>query len=179
MQLSVPDYSREFLDFDLGSKDEQDEDHVERAALAGSASVVEALLAASQMFMYAALREIPPRARLFGILLERLRVALDRPRINMVSVWVKANNLMMLLWVLVVASSVASAGEGRDWWVGRLAEVVKELGLRDRRELQGMLEKVAWTEVFFAGVLGEVWASVRMQLHVDTASGCSVVVHGT
>ncbi|KAF1968520.1 hypothetical protein BU23DRAFT_583196 [Bimuria novae-zelandiae CBS 107.79] len=161
MLLSVPDCSSDFLDFDLESQDKREEGYSERAALADAASVVEALLAAAQIFIYAALREVPPGARLFSILLERLRVALDRPDVSMVGVWTKANNAHMLLWALVVASSVASAEGDRSWWVGKLYEVMKELNVRSLEQLQKALERVAWTDVFFADVLGGVWQQVK------------------
>lgn len=171
MLLSVPDYSRDFLDFDLESRDEQDEDHA-GAALADAASVVEALLAATQIFIYVALREVPPKARLFSILLERLRVALDRPNVSTFSVWAKANNSQMLLWALVVASSVASPEYGRGWWIARLYEVVRDMGIRSLDELQGALAKVAWTDVFFADVLGGVWHDLN-EVAGARQGGCS------
>ncbi|KAF2261298.1 hypothetical protein CC78DRAFT_535759 [Lojkania enalia] len=163
--LSVSDYSRYFLDFDLELKDEKDEDNEEQARMADAASVVEALLASTQIFLYAALREIPPKARIFSILLNRLRLALDRPNSKMVEVWKRERNFNMLVWVLVVASSVASAWGERSWWIRRLSEVVKELGICDELELEALLQRVAWTDIFFRNNLNEVWEEVHLHLN--------------
>ena len=161
MLLSMPDHSRTFLDFDLETKDEITEDHAERAALADAASVTEGLLAAAQIFVYAALREVPPRARLFSILLERLRVALDRPGICTIRVWKDVKNSNLLLWALVVAASVAPAEGDRRWWVGKVCEVGRDMGVRSLKQLEGVLERVAWTDVFFGEGLAGVWQQVR------------------
>lgn len=129
--------------------------------MADSASVVEAILAATQIFVYAALREIPSKAKIFSILLERLRVALDRPGVDIVGVWRKEKNLNILLWVLVIASPVALVWGGRSWWIGRLSEVVKELDIHSERELEELVQRVAWTDVFFGEVLDSIWGEVR------------------
>lgn len=162
--LSVPDFSRDFLDFDLETKEDVDEDLDERAQTADGACVVEAMLAASQIFIYASLREIPTKAKIFSILLDRLRVAINRPNISMMEVWTKEKNLNILLWVLVVACSVAQTWGGRSWWIGKLAEVVKELGLRGELDLEQSMQRVAWTDVFFGDVLNSVWEEVRAYL---------------
>ena len=161
--LAVPDYSRDFLDFDLGAREEADdeEDYAERKAMAGSASVVESILAATQMFIYASLREIPPKAKIFSILLDRVRVAVDRPDVSMLDVWRKEKNMNILLWVLVIATSVSSTWEGRTWWIARLGEVVKELNIYSELELEMALQGVAWTDVFFGERLGSIWGEVR------------------
>ncbi|KAF2789355.1 hypothetical protein K505DRAFT_365673 [Melanomma pulvis-pyrius CBS 109.77] len=161
--LSIPDYSRDFLDFDMGAKHDADDegDCIDRANMADSASVVEAILAATHIFVYAALREIPPKAKIFSILLERLQVALDRPAVNILDVWRKEKNLNILLWALVIASSVAATWGGRNWWIGRLSEVVKELDMHSERELEESVKRVAWTDVFFGEVLGSIWDEVR------------------
>ncbi|KAJ4289209.1 hypothetical protein N0V90_011551 [Kalmusia sp. IMI 367209] len=170
MLLSIPDHSRNFLDFDLETKDEQDNTYTDRANVADAASVIEALLAAAQIFIYASLREVPLKAPLFSILLERLRIALDRVNVSTLGVWAKVNNSHMLLWILVVASSVASASGSRVWWIARLYEVIDKLGIQSFAELQGALERVAWTDVFFADMLGGIWqeANERAEIAEDT-----------
>jgi hypothetical protein len=157
MILSIPDYSRDFVDFDLATVDEQDEDYEERKMMADGASVAEALLAAAQIFVYAALREVPPRARIFRVLLERLRVAIDRPNVCKLALWRKARNLNTLLWVLVVASSVATAPSERTWWISELIDVVADLGIASQAELEGFMTRVAWTDVFFGAAIEGVW----------------------
>ncbi|KAF1994041.1 hypothetical protein P154DRAFT_625002 [Amniculicola lignicola CBS 123094] len=160
--LSVPDYSRDFLDFDLEAKDQTDDDFTEAARVADGASVVEALLAGAQIFIYSSLREIPTRAKIFSILLERLRVAIERPRANMLDTWRREKNLSTLLWILVVASAVTAPSGDRSWWIGQLATVAKELDIPSELELQKAMQKVAWSDAFIAGVIKGLWAEVEI-----------------
>lgn len=171
--LSVPDKSRDFLDFDLEPHDEHSEDFDERGNLADGASVTEALLAATQIFLYAALREMPPKAKIFSILLERLRVALDRPKVSTIEIWIAAKNLNTLLWVLVVASVVAPSWGGRSWWIGRLSDVIEEVNIRSQTELERILERIAWTDVVFGDALDGVWDEVGEYARgVERAQNC-------
>jgi hypothetical protein len=136
--LSVPDYSREFLDFDREVTEEQAEAYTYRKSRADAASILEGLLAATLIFVYAALRALPTNAKLFTILLHRLRIALDRPGTLVIEVWKRENNVNMLVWVLVVGCSVAPL-ESRTWWVAVLAEVCGEMDITSRVGLEEVL----------------------------------------
>ncbi|KAF2649623.1 hypothetical protein K491DRAFT_721513 [Lophiostoma macrostomum CBS 122681] len=171
MVLEVPDYSRDFLDFDMEKQKkvtviqeyrseagrEQDRGHDEHEAgyearKADTASVVEALLAAVQVFVFSALRSVPPKAKLFSNLLERLRRALDRPSVDIINTWSREKNEKTLLWVLVVGYSVADAWYGRAWWAGKISEVLKELGhgdLAGEHDFKNLLKGVVWTDGWF------------------------------
>jgi hypothetical protein len=159
--LCVPDQSRVFLafDFDVESNSEQD---AARQTAAHAASIVQALLAASHIFVYAALRALPTNAALFTILLERLRGALARPCVCAIRVWANERQLDMLLWSIIVACSVAPAEAGRGWWIGQLAEVMDEVGVESRGEVEMVLRRVAWVDTFFDGVLGGVWEELAL-----------------
>lgn len=161
MLLKIPDRSREFLDFDREVRDGGRDGYEERARLADAASVIEGLLAAAQIFTYAALRDVPPRAPLFSILLSRLREALHRPSTDMLGLWSGVKNAHILLWALVVGASVAQAERDRMWWVEKLWEVAGALGVRRVEDLQGRMERVAWTDMFFGEGLAGVWQLVR------------------
>ncbi|KAF2122194.1 hypothetical protein BDV96DRAFT_609179 [Lophiotrema nucula] len=165
--LSVPDYSRDFLDFDLDTEKEGEEDYEEGARAADGASVVESLLAAAQIFIYAALREVPSKAKIFSIFLERLRVALDRPEVDMLGVWGREKNVNTLLWVLVVATSIVDGLEARKWWITRLAEVTRELEIDDELDLERTLRRVAWTDIFFGDKLDGIWQEVAEHVHAS------------
>jgi hypothetical protein len=158
--LSVPDYSRNFLHFDLEVDEEPDEEWEERRHAADSACVVEALLAACQIFLYAALRDVPTNAKLFGILLERVRVAVARPGVDTVDIWRREHNLPIFLWVCVTACSVAPQGDGRAFWIAMLAKMNVEVGVTSRFELEMALRRVAWVDVYFNAVVGSVWEEV-------------------
>lgn len=159
--LSVPDHSREFLSFDIENKDEQDEDYDQRKSTADAASVVEGLLTATQIFIYAALREIPRKVKIFTILLERLHIATKRPHISTTTVWKREKNLSMLVWVLVVACSVAPAGEQRAIWMSMLAETMNEELILTQEDLKAALKRVVWTDTYFNPVLNGIWDELR------------------
>lgn len=157
--LLAPDYSRDFLTFDQ-ERDVRDEDYEQREKFADGACVTEALLAAVQIFIYAGLRDMPPKAKLFKILLERLRVALDRPGVSILEIWKKEKNLNILPWILVVGASIAATRDERGWWIESLSRVIEELGISSRSRLEEALVRVAWTDVFFDDVLGGVWNEI-------------------
>ncbi|KAI1577330.1 MgtA Cation transport ATPase [Pyrenophora tritici-repentis] len=98
--LSVPDYSRVFLEFDRDADEEHRNDFMHRRHQADAASVVEGLLAAMLIYVYAVLRGLPLKANIFSILLNRLRAAIDRPNSSAREVWEREHNLNMLVWAL-------------------------------------------------------------------------------
>lgn len=155
--LLVPDYSRDFLDFDMEEHNEQDSEYELKKGAANAASVVEGLLAASQIFNYAALRDIPITTRIFSILLERLSIAIARPSVCTIDIWRKERNLNLLLWSLVVACSVIQPGTARTWWIKLLADVLDELRINSRFDLEMALKHVVWLDGYFDRVLGELW----------------------
>jgi hypothetical protein len=174
--LSVPDYSREFLDFDREVTEEQAEAYTYRKSRADAASILEGLLAATLIFVYAALRALPTNAKLFTILLHRLRIALDRPGTLVIEVWKRENNVNMLVWVLVVGCSVAPL-ESRTWWVAVLAEVCGEMDITSRVGLEDVLKRVAWIDVFFEGEMAGMWEEV-LRLRRLAGAGGSITVSG-
>jgi hypothetical protein len=162
--LSVPDYSRNFLEFDIQSKGEDNEDYQTRASVAHSSSVIEALLAACHIFIYAALREVPTNAKIFTILLERLRIAVTRPDMCTIQVWKKEQNINMLLWSLVVACSVITPGAGRSWWIGQVVDAMIELEIRSLLDLEMALHRVAWVDTYFNSVLRDIWHEISQHI---------------
>jgi hypothetical protein len=158
--LSVPDHSREFIEFDREAQDYKDENQENRRNKADAASVVEGLLAATLIFVYTALRGLPPNARIFSILLDRLRMAIDRPASSMVEVWGREKNLKMLVWVLVVACSVVSSDKDRTWWISKLSSLCRILEIRLQDELENAMQHIAWVDTFFDGKLEGIWAEM-------------------
>lgn len=169
--LSVPDRSRKYIDFDRDlrdSRENRDEDQEYRRNTADAASVVEGLLAATLIFVYAVLRGLPPNAKIFTILLGRLRMAIDRPATSAIEVWGREKNLKMLAWVLVVASSVVGIQEDRAWWISKLSAVCGVLDIKHRKVLRDMMEHIAWIDVFFDGRLESMWAEMMQSRQSST-----------
>jgi hypothetical protein len=153
--LTVPRFSASFLDFEH----ETGTHHAEHHARADASNVVEAILAAAQIFIYAALCDIPTTTKIFSILLERLRIALP-PSNNVLLVWRSRKNLNMLLWVLVVALSVQPLGPSRAWWIGKLMDVTHEMEIENMSELEVVLKHIAWVDTWFDACLGRIWEEV-------------------
>lgn len=168
--LSVPDYSRGFVDFDQEGENEQDEDYDQRKSSADVASVIEALLAATQIFIYTALRELPPKAKIFTILLDRFHLATKRPEISTREVWKREKNLNMLVWVLVVVCSVAPSSERRTTWISMLSETMREEFISSQDELESALKRVAWTDTYFTPVLHGIWRELQRLQRAEWAT---------
>lgn len=157
--LSVPDYSRTYLDLDRSNEEEHQNDLLHRRHRADAASVVEGLLAAMLIYVYAVLRGLPLNAKIFTILLSRLRAAIDRPRSSAQEVWEREHNLNMLAWALVVACSIAPSTE-RTWWIAQLSKLCETMNMNSQAELEDMMRHVAWTDIFFDGRMDRIWAEV-------------------
>lgn len=158
----VEDHSRGYLDFDLSNKVESEDDgaYETRAEEADASSIVEGLVAACQIFLYAALRGVPIRARLFVILAERLRGAVERPGVDTVQVWKEYKIDNLLLWAMVVGALVVGDARERRWWVERVGVVAREMGVWGVEEVEGVLGRVAWMEGGFGEGLGGLWREV-------------------
>ncbi|EUC40429.1 hypothetical protein COCMIDRAFT_9692 [Bipolaris oryzae ATCC 44560] len=147
--LSVPDRSRNFIEFDREVQAGRNEGEEDQRKRADAASVVEGLLAATLIFVYSALRGLPNNAKIFSILLGRLRIAIDRPGTSVVEVWGREKNLKMLVWVLVVACSIVTSDEDRAWWISKLSDVCGILGIERQVELEDAMQHIAWIDIFF------------------------------
>jgi hypothetical protein len=66
----------------------------------------------------------------------------------------------MLLWVLVVASSMQPPGQVRTWWIVMIADVCGELGIESQEGLEMVLRHVAWVDTWFDAYLGGIWDEV-------------------
>jgi hypothetical protein len=170
--LSVADRSRDFLDFDQGVREKQGVDYERQRLRADAASVVEALLAAALIFVYAVLRAVPLNTKIFSILLSRLRIAVDRPNTQLIEVWKREKNLNMLLWVFFIGCCVA-AGAEQQWWIAQLSRLCEEMGVDSRHNLEHKMRHVAWTDLFFDDKIDGIWAEV-MQSQGNALSEASL-----
>ncbi|OCK84309.1 hypothetical protein K432DRAFT_378712 [Lepidopterella palustris CBS 459.81] len=159
--LSMPNRSPDFLIPDRHRREGGAAESQEKDETANTAAVIEALVTAGQVFLYAALREVPLRARIFDILLSRLRATVDRPAgVDIVAIWTRERNLQVLLWTLVVGAAVGTQWGGDRWWVVQTAQVVERLEISTREAFKEALKGVAWTDVFFGPMSEGVWEGV-------------------
>lgn len=124
-----------------------------------AAMVTEAVLTSAQVFICAAMRDIPPSARLYTILLRRLRSTIDRPGISAIKTWKQLKTLHILLWAVVVGACVAPPSS-REWWIEQIVEVMRSACVHSLVELEGVLNGIAWTDYWFADALKGVWEQV-------------------
>lgn len=160
--LSVPDRSRDFIEFDREVQAGRNEGEENQRKRADAASVVEGLLAATLIFVYTALRGLPANAKILAILLGRLRIAINRPATSAVEVWGREKNLKTLVWVLVVACSVVKSDEDRAWWISKLSGVCGILGIERQAELEDTMQHIAWIDVFFNRKLDKIWEEMTL-----------------
>ncbi|KAJ0160998.1 hypothetical protein CTA2_6959 [Colletotrichum tanaceti] len=121
------------------------------------------LVWAAQVFLYAALREIPTTGHMVRILVARMRAALDEAD-AIALIWVPHDGA--LLWVLFVGVVGSAAGsQDRAWFLGRLRRVLERArdalppGRRRREDLQRLLAGFLWRDKYCLPVLDEIWAS--------------------
>ncbi|PVI01904.1 hypothetical protein DM02DRAFT_331986 [Periconia macrospinosa] len=129
-----------------------------------AAIITEAVLTSAQIFICAAMRDIPPSTKLYTILLQRLRGAIEWPGVSIINTWKEVKNLHILLWALVVGACVAPRSK-REWWTERIGQVMREMGVCTLGALEGVLTEVAWTDYTFADALRGVWAQVDEVVH--------------
>lgn len=65
-----------------------------------------------------------------------------------------------LMWALAIGGTAAQ--EGRAWWVERFGEVCRELGIRDIKEIEGVMSGILWTSE---------WDAHLQSLWVDAVGG--------
>lgn len=169
--LSVPDRSQDFLEFDQSIQDKGSEYHGCQKQRADAASVVEALLAAALIFIYAVLRALPLKTKIFAVLLRRLRTAIDRPNTSVLETWRHEKNLNMLLWALVMACCVATGVE-RTWWTTQLSGVCKEMDIGSRAQLEHEMRRVAWTDSFLDDRIDGIWAEAMQAMQASEDRTC-------
>lgn len=125
----------------------------------GQVNVAHALLVASQIFLYSALRLIPLATRTCDIFLQRLMKALERE--DLLKVWTEQCSLEALLWAVCMGLMVAEGKTARSWLLERMEEVVQLLQVADFEDLESILKNYAWSD--YCGVqIRPVWEEVAL-----------------
>lgn len=113
------------------------------------------LKTAAHIFLWLAIRELPPTSELLYKLVQRLQDSL------MVQVpgWWSSNEerRIWLLWILFVGA-IASLGRlERFWFVGELGKVCADLNIWTREALRDTLKLVLWQDEFCENNLRILW----------------------
>lgn len=106
--------------------------------------VAHALLLASQIFLYSALRLIPLAARTCDIFLRRLMAALDKE--ELLETWTEQCSLEALLWTVSMGLMVAEGKPARLWLQERMEVLVELLQVADFEDLESILRNYAWSD---------------------------------
>jgi len=119
-------------------------------------NIASALLVASQLFLYAALRMIPVSSRSCEVFVGRLIVALNRE--DLFEAWAEQCSLEALLWVVCMGLLVAS-DKSRSWLQQQMEETVQLLQIRDYDDMEDILKNYAWSNLCSTRI-GGVWNEV-------------------
>jgi len=123
-------------------------------------AVCDGLVTAAQIFLFAALRTMPIRARIVEIYLSRLKLCLERERL--LETWNVYASHDALLWVLFISAVAATGRPERENIVSELREVVALLGIKSQESLEQHLMGFAWADFFvqyLGGVANELFRS--------------------
>lgn len=125
--------------------------------------VCDALCAASQIFLFTALRGMPLGARVVEVHLARLRPCIQQP--NVVSTWQEHASIESLLWVLTVT---AVAATGRMEHLLAMNALRKACGVLEISEIEGLMKVLrghAWNDAFADTSRGVLRALFRRYSH--------------
>lgn len=106
--------------------------------------VCDALCAASQIFLFSALRGMPLGARVVEIYLARLQPCIQQP--DLISTWQEHASLESLLWVLTVTAVAATGRAEHLPAITALRKVCEMLEISDIEGLMGVLRGHAWND---------------------------------
>lgn len=128
----------------------------ESTDLSAAQRVRSATAQAAQLFLLAALSEMPLRKALYDLLVERLKATLSS--FGAVDQWTREAHLHGLVWVLfvgwVLAGKSPDAASPRLWFQERLTVIMWQLGL-SLDDLEEVLSQFPLTDAFFRE--SELW----------------------
>ncbi|KAF1992238.1 hypothetical protein K402DRAFT_344394 [Aulographum hederae CBS 113979] len=144
---------------------------------ADAKAVVEALMAAAQIFLYAGIRLVPIVLRIYSLLVSRLRDALGQLRLW--EVWERECGGRPLLWVLFMGCLAGQKRGPWQWFVAQSASVAETLGLETPEDYKELLKTIAWTDHgMFDEVAEHVWTCMAELRRRDSGVGGLEVVQG-
>lgn len=117
------------------------------------------LCLAAHVFLYAGLRLVPRNGPLVGVMVARLREALEGACLLNIAAWMGARS-RDLLWVLSVGRAVADGHGQGAWFSLRLDAVVRMIGCVSRAEMEELLRRYVWTDEYGKEVLNRIWGGV-------------------
>ncbi|KAL1641942.1 hypothetical protein SLS58_005778 [Diplodia intermedia] len=147
------------------SKPDRGEDD---ASVSPARRVRSAVAQAAQMFLLAALREMPLRRALYDLLAERLTATICVP--DAVDQWMRVAHLHSLVWVLFVGWVLSARGiecRAQKWFQERLTQTMWQLDLRSCEDLDAVLAQFPSTDAF----CGEPFRQLRSMLSVIDEEG--------
>jgi hypothetical protein len=110
--------------------------------------ICDALVTASQIFLFVSLRSLPVGARVVEIYLSRAMAAIGRD--NLLEMWNKYASYDALLWALFMSMVAATNRPEREAIVAHLREVVAMLGIKSQEALEKHLAGIAWADFFLS-----------------------------
>ncbi|KAH9214366.1 hypothetical protein DL95DRAFT_151275 [Leptodontidium sp. 2 PMI_412] len=110
---------------------------------------------AAHIYLWLAIRELPPTSELVYRLVQRLHGSL----IGMLPGWWTSSRekQVWLLWILFIGGIAAAGRAERLWFVGEIVGICKTVGIWDKEALGGCLKDVLWQDAFCSEKLDLLW----------------------
>jgi hypothetical protein len=121
---------------------------------------------AAHIYLWLAIRELPPTSELLYRLLQRLHGSLE----PILPGWWNADRERMewLLWILFVGGVAADGREERAWFVSELGNLCMELGIWTLEGLKEGLKRVVWQEAWCADRCARLWDDLTLFGELDS-----------
>jgi hypothetical protein len=110
---------------------------------------------AAHLYLWLAIRELPPTSELLYKILQRLHGSLK----PVLPGWFNASEERMywLLWILFVGGVAANGRKERSWFVNELGHVCIDLKIWTLDGLKECLERVVWQDAWCAERCAALW----------------------
>ncbi|KAL2071175.1 hypothetical protein VTL71DRAFT_12410 [Oculimacula yallundae] len=118
------------------------------------------LKTAAHIYLWLAIRELPPTSELLYRLLQRLHGSL----IGTLQLWWNSTTEReaWLLWILFIGGIAAVGRLERLWFVSEMVRVCKALGIWDEDALRRSLETVLWQDEFCDDKFTSLWEDMLL-----------------
>ncbi|KAG4431745.1 hypothetical protein IFR05_012779 [Cadophora sp. M221] len=110
---------------------------------------------AAHIYLWLAIRELPPTSELVYRLVQRLQGSL----IGVLPGWWTSSRerQVWLLWIMFIGGIASAARLERLWFVSEMVDICPALGIWDEEALMGCLKNVLWQDEFCSDRLNLLW----------------------
>jgi hypothetical protein len=122
-----------------------------------ASSLYKAFWVAAILYLHLIIREVPRRARIHLPLTENLQLSVKRAISSQI---IEGQILGFVLWIIFLGAAASPSGESSDYFINLLAQISKNLGIRDEDQLRNRLREVVWFDDICDRYLAIVWVEM-------------------